>query len=136
MFILGSKRKFMILRPVANFAHQSLLTCNKSIDIRIKLNSLSYFSPFNFHCFSYKESIQVGPFKETKLDPVSFINSFTLKQQNMKGNIECGLCKENISLYNYSSHASSCLYRQYIRKSGKEYQCVICQIKCDNYVQH
>ena len=47
----------------------------------------------------------------------------------MKGNIECGVCKEKISLDNYSSHASSCLYRQYIRKSGKEYQCVICQIK-------
>ena len=51
------------------------------------------------------------------------VNSISRKKEKLhnkidtKGNIECGLCNENISL---------CIY---IRKSGKKYQCVICQIK-------
>ena len=50
--------------------------------------------------------------------------------QNIKTSIECNHCSEKVSSVNYPIHEEICNHLfKYSRKSGKEYQCLICSIK-------
>ena len=50
--------------------------------------------------------------------------------QNIETNIECNHCSEKVSSVNYPIHEEICNYLfKYSRKSGKEFQCLICSIK-------
>ena len=50
--------------------------------------------------------------------------------QNIKTNIECKHCSEKVLSVNYPIHTEVCNYLfKHCRKSGREYQCLICSIK-------